>query len=302
MFVDGLRDPGMTIRESFALEQVEITKGPSSTFAGRGSTGGAINGITKQADSEYDFVKFQGGPGTDEYYRVHLDANKRLSDDLAVRGNLLYADEYVEHNVLNGQYDVDNRGDPNCSFRLRGQLRDGYCIYDEHGAVVGGLNTLMDRRVTRGDFDSDYGVDTTSVYLMDTVDLRWGFSTFLGVRADYFDYANTVVSRSGVTTDYTYSDLLWNGHAGLVYAFADWGNAYFNIVNEAIAAKVFATEGIGEIVDTAIQLVGGTALQTGHPLEDLYRRVRAMRWAEGASDVLRLNLARGCLDLQKGRI
>ena len=95
VFVDGLRDPGMTIRESFALEQVEITKGPSSTFAGRGSTGGAINGITKQANSEYDFVKFQGGPGTDEYYRVHLDVNKRLSDDLAVRGNLLYADEEV---------------------------------------------------------------------------------------------------------------------------------------------------------------------------------------------------------------
>lgn len=46
----------------------------------------------------------------------------------------------------------------------------------------------------------------------------------------------------------------------------------------------------------------GTALQTGHPLEDPYRRVRAMRLAEGASDVLRLNLARGRLDLQKGRI
>ena len=38
VFVDGLRDPGMTTRESFATEQVEITKGPSSTFAGRGCT------------------------------------------------------------------------------------------------------------------------------------------------------------------------------------------------------------------------------------------------------------------------
>ncbi|MEQ3693579.1 MAG: TonB-dependent receptor plug domain-containing protein [Thalassolituus sp.] len=28
VFVDGLRDPGMTTRESFAVEQVEITKGP----------------------------------------------------------------------------------------------------------------------------------------------------------------------------------------------------------------------------------------------------------------------------------
>ena len=35
VFVDGLRDPGMTTRESFATEQVEITKGPSSRFNGR---------------------------------------------------------------------------------------------------------------------------------------------------------------------------------------------------------------------------------------------------------------------------
>ena len=31
VFVDGLRDPGMTTRESFATERVEITKGPSYT-------------------------------------------------------------------------------------------------------------------------------------------------------------------------------------------------------------------------------------------------------------------------------
>lgn len=75
-----------------------------------------------------------------------------------------------------------------------------------------------------------------------------------------------------------------------------------NIVNEAMACKAFATEGIGEIVDTAIQLVGGTALIEGHPLERLYRKVRAWRLAEGASDVIRLNIGRGILDLGKGRI
>ncbi|WP_156494572.1 TonB-dependent receptor plug domain-containing protein, partial [Erythrobacter sp. HI0019] len=49
VFVDGLRDPGMTTRETFAVDQIEITKGPSSSFAGRGSTGGAVNSITKKA-------------------------------------------------------------------------------------------------------------------------------------------------------------------------------------------------------------------------------------------------------------
>jgi catecholate siderophore receptor len=91
VFVDGLRDPGMTTRESFATEQVEITKGPSSTFAGRGSTGGAINSITKQASTEYDFNKVSGGIGTDNYQRLSLDSNNSVSDDIALRVNLLYS-------------------------------------------------------------------------------------------------------------------------------------------------------------------------------------------------------------------
>ncbi|UAW99771.1 TonB-dependent siderophore receptor [Halopseudomonas nanhaiensis] len=91
VFVDGLRDPGMTTREVFALEQVEITKGPSSTFAGRGSTGGAVNGVTKQASTEYGFNKVEGGLGTDDYRRATLDSNIVLTDDIAVRLNLLHA-------------------------------------------------------------------------------------------------------------------------------------------------------------------------------------------------------------------
>jgi acyl-CoA dehydrogenase len=56
------------------------------------------------------------------------------------------------------------------------------------------------------------------------------------------------------------------------------------------------------MVDTAIQLVGGVALVEDHPLAILYRKVRGWRLAEGASDVLRLNIGRGILELDKGRI
>jgi len=95
MFVDGLRDPGMTIRESFAVEQVEITKGPSSTFAGRGSTGGAVNSVTKRASTEYDFNKVSAGAGTDNYYRATLDTNHAFNYDTAIRANLLLSGEDV---------------------------------------------------------------------------------------------------------------------------------------------------------------------------------------------------------------
>lgn len=86
----------------------------------------------------------------------------------------------------------------------------------------------------------------------------------------------------------------------MLYRTARLGDSGANIVNEVIACKVYATETVNQVVDTAIQLVGGKALIVGHPLERLYREVRALRIAEGASDVLRLNLARGSLDLNKG--
>lgn len=95
VFVDGLLDPGMTIRESFATEQVEITKGPSSTFAGRGSTGGAVNSISKQASTEYNFNKLEGSGGSDNYRRMTLDSNNRLTDDVALRLNLAYSDKEI---------------------------------------------------------------------------------------------------------------------------------------------------------------------------------------------------------------
>jgi len=91
VFVDGLRDPGMTIRESFNVEQVELTKGPSSTFAGRGSSGGAVNAITKVATTDYDFVNADATGGTDAFVRLTADVNKRVSDSLAIRVNGLYA-------------------------------------------------------------------------------------------------------------------------------------------------------------------------------------------------------------------
>ena len=52
VFIDGVRDSGVSVRENFFTEQVEILRGPGSSFAGRGTTGGAINIVTKQATTD----------------------------------------------------------------------------------------------------------------------------------------------------------------------------------------------------------------------------------------------------------
>ncbi len=95
IFVDGIRDPGVNVRENFYTEQVEILRGPGSSFAGRGTAGGAINIVTKQA-GDRDFVDFKAiGGFSDHMKRLTLDVNKAISPILAVRVNGLFQDSNV---------------------------------------------------------------------------------------------------------------------------------------------------------------------------------------------------------------
>jgi alkylation response protein AidB-like acyl-CoA dehydrogenase len=64
-------------------------------------------------------------------------------------------------------------------------------------------------------------------------------------------------------------------------------------VTEVVAmAKLFATESAQWVVDGAVQIVGARALEEGHPLEHLYREVRAPRIYEGTSEIQREIIAR----------
>src|SRR5262245_18863945 len=95
IFVDGMRDPGNASRETFAVEQVEVYKGPGRTIAGRGVTGGAINLITKKPNENYNFVDVSTMFGTDKTVRTTVDLNQVISSGLAVRGNVLFQDSHV---------------------------------------------------------------------------------------------------------------------------------------------------------------------------------------------------------------
>ncbi len=88
VFIDGIRDAGSQTRDIFALEQIEVTKGPGSAYSGRGAAGGSVNLVTKKAQAENFFRTTLGG-GTDEYLRATLDANHVLSDSAALRLSLL---------------------------------------------------------------------------------------------------------------------------------------------------------------------------------------------------------------------
>jgi acyl-CoA dehydrogenase len=82
----------------------------------------------------------------------------------------------------------------------------------------------------------------------------------------------------------------------LVYRAAwtkDMGAA--RVTREAAMAKLYATEAAQRVIDTAVQLHGGAGVVSGHPVETLYREIRALRIYEGASDVQKIVIARSVL-------
>ncbi|MFV2040102.1 MAG: acyl-CoA dehydrogenase family protein, partial [Acidimicrobiales bacterium] len=79
----------------------------------------------------------------------------------------------------------------------------------------------------------------------------------------------------------------------LVYQAAEcYDTGAEGLTGKSAMAKLFATESAQQVVDDAIQLHGALALQKGHPLEELYREVRAPRIYEGATDVQKSIIAR----------
>jgi acyl-CoA dehydrogenase len=82
----------------------------------------------------------------------------------------------------------------------------------------------------------------------------------------------------------------------LVYRAAwvkDMGAA--RVTREAAMAKLYATEAAQRVIDAAVQLHGGAGVVSRHPVETLYREIRALRIYEGASDVQKIVIARSVL-------
>jgi acyl-CoA dehydrogenase len=63
------------------------------------------------------------------------------------------------------------------------------------------------------------------------------------------------------------------------------------ITSEAAMAKSFATEMAQRTVDDAVQLIGGRGVLAEHPVDHLYRAVRALRIYEGTTEIQQLIIA-----------
>ena len=60
---------------------------------------------------------------------------------------------------------------------------------------------------------------------------------------------------------------------------------------EAAMAKGYATEAAQRIIDDAVQILGGAGVMASHPVDRLYRAVRALRIYEGTTEIQHLVIA-----------
>ena len=90
IFRDGFRDPGWYTRDLFDVDRVEVYKGPSSFAFGRGSTGGAINNVSKLPTGQ-TFVEGTATINSVGGYRADVDASGKR-DNISGRIAALYTE------------------------------------------------------------------------------------------------------------------------------------------------------------------------------------------------------------------
>jgi catecholate siderophore receptor len=90
-YTDGIRSPGTGVSETFNTEQVEVVKGPAGTVGGRGTTGGAIDVISK-SPQDVDFTRTVTTVSDASTVRQTIDTNKVFNDRFQLRFNGMLQD------------------------------------------------------------------------------------------------------------------------------------------------------------------------------------------------------------------
>ncbi len=88
LFIDGVRDPAFYERDTFNLDRMEVLRGSASMLFGRGSTGGAVNQVSKVprliTEHQVDLTL-----GSHAYRRVQGDFNIQTGESSALRLNAM---------------------------------------------------------------------------------------------------------------------------------------------------------------------------------------------------------------------
>lgn len=137
IYIDGMRDPAFYDRDTFNLDRLELLRGSASMLFGRGSTGGAVNQVSKTPrlvdDHQVDMTV-----GSYNYRRLVGDFNFKTGESAALRLNVM--DTKADNNGAGSR--IDKYGAAG-TYRWGIGERDEYSVGLYHLSNNNGINYGM---------------------------------------------------------------------------------------------------------------------------------------------------------------
>ncbi|MCR4541466.1 TonB-dependent siderophore receptor [Pseudomonas sp. 18.1.10] len=219
-YLDGVRDTGGQSREIFDIESIEVSKGPNSSFGGRGSAGGSLNLVSKTPQAR-DFTNGGFTYGSDQTRRYVLDVNRQFLDDSAAfRLNLMSHEQNVAgRDAVN----YDRWGvAPSLTFGLGTPTRVNLSYYHMES------NDLPDSGIPYG-----YGSATTTTHVHDKPTDGGDSSNFYGLKDRDFRKTRADISTISVEHDLndsmTLKNTLRHGSTGQDYVLTQPDDSKGNV-------------------------------------------------------------------------
>ena len=230
-FIDGVRDDVQYYRPLYNLEQVEILRGPNAMLFGRGSTGGALNRVTKKAVIGADAASADLSIDSFGAYNLAADVNMTMSADSALRINAFV--ETLEND--RDYYDGDRSGinptyrraiDNQTTLDLSVELMDHERFIDRgiptgtNGAPVdslrdtvfgsASLNTqTLEATIFRGTLTREFSDSVTGVFNVHYADYE---KMYQNLYASGYDGTAGTVTLDGYRDPTDRTHMIINGH------------------------------------------------------------------------------------------
>lgn len=199
IFIDGMRDPAFYDRDTFFLDKIELLRGSASLLFGRGSTGGAVNQVTKQAQLA-DQNEVEASLGSHGAMRVIGDFNTRTGETSALRVSAMAntadsngAGSKIDKRGIGLNYRIGVDETDEFGFTLYGLQNDNGINYGVRWMRQRPTDSIANQLNTKLDPDAYYGLASdfnkgTAYYGMLTHTHRFAKDTELVTKVRYAEY------------------------------------------------------------------------------------------------------------------
>lgn len=205
-FLDGIRDAAIYDRDSFNLESIEVLKGPSAILFGRGSTGGAINQVSK-APTLAPLWSGTLMAGSNDLVRGTADLDQPIGESAAIRLNAMAEHSKVtdRDNVRNSRWGIA----PSIAVGIGGpdSVTASYLHQEEHNIPDVGI-PFIDGRPAKVPRNLDYGLTSdraTANVDIGTLRYRHEFSADVAI-SDTLRYADYKYLSRDNAPNFGYAD------------------------------------------------------------------------------------------------